>query len=280
MEQSLRNLMDCLLTDHDIHPETVSTLFYTRFRPNIPCVSEGFLSRLDDLGDKNAKVSLWHRILLTCYYVQCEARSGSESKAQTLRGRGIIVEKFLEYGADPYFEVSITNSPFLGMGIVVRVQGELQHLWLATYSGGDRGGVEEYPNAGFPTRAPYEGKNMSLADLVERWDLPNKKRILELIKRNMLMLGGANDNKGSSPQMDEPLEEMESANLTMVDVATEKYSEVLPSKPTSNDLGTALDGGSGKDDLAGVKGFNILKLLTTSAALSFGALIGECNMLI
>ena len=96
VEQQLLNVIDALHTHHGLCPSTVSTLFGTFLYPATQDNSE-----YSDVGDVATEVTLWHHILLL-YFIYFSFHRGRRFRL-VLGCRGCIIEKFLEYGADPHF---------------------------------------------------------------------------------------------------------------------------------------------------------------------------------
>ena len=258
-EQSLRDLMDCLHTRHDLHPETDSSLFWTYWYPAMLESEHKTAYHTLGFGDMNTGVPLWHHILLRCYNTEVQNLfQPIPTHSNRMRGLGYIVEKLLEYGADPYFYISVTNSPNLRMKIIVRVRGELRKHWLV------RSSNDQDPNAKLLSRqAPYECENLSLIDLVERWDFENKMRILELVKKNLLLLDIANDQaKG----LDFPEKE-----------ETREDAKAFPSETNPYHSMILADSGPSRDSLTEISEFGTRKPLDFTFAISLGILVfGEC----
>jgi hypothetical protein len=254
-EQRVYDMIECLHTHHGIHSDTPSSLFYTSLYPAKPQGKSTTLGSLD-LGDEKTVVSLWHHLLLRCYRKNYK---GDKSLSY-------FVEKFLEYGADPYFYISVSNCPNLRMRLVVRVRGEIQEQWL----------VSSPKDWGRERRADYECENMSLADLVERWGFENKARVLELIKKNILMLGGEKqDIVMWIREVGDPDEEGDiSTKLTKVDSRTQGDAKLSSDSPqTLSDNEKCIDSGSRKGGLTELWKFGSQKLLSLSVAISIGVLV-------
>ncbi|KAH8758100.1 hypothetical protein BGZ57DRAFT_1008652 [Hyaloscypha finlandica] len=201
-------------------------------------------------GDENTEVSLWHHILLRCCRFWLYP-----SRYKGLVVLGEIVEKFLEYGADPYFYISVTNPPkYTSTKLVVRVKGVVQEQKLSF----------KYPPG--PGRAENKCENVSLVELVEQWGFENKTRVLELIKKNALMLEAANDQtKGTILPEKEEVGEKPLATVGMDDSATLDDLRALPSESISD--------GCGGDLLTGFWVFGSPNLFGLSAAISLGILV-------
>jgi hypothetical protein len=255
--EGTRDLIDCLHSNHGMHPETTSNLFSTFFYPD-PSNPEA--ERFSGFGDGNTEVSLWHHILLRCYRLWLYP-SAWRYKTSVLFGE--IVEKSLEYGADPYFYICVTNPPLdHRIKLVVRVRGVVQEQKLVF--------------KGFPKRvmAENECENMSLVDLVERWGFKNKTRVLELIKKNMLMLEGADDQiKGTILPEKEEAGEKPLATVGMDDSATLDDVRALPSESISDGSEICIDTDPEGDLLTGVWGSGSPNLFGFSAAISIGTLV-------
>ncbi len=234
--QGMRDMMDCLYT-HGIRPQTVSSLVLTFLYP----VMNDIQKNDSNLGDENTEVSLWHHILLRCFRYEITAA------IKTMHGLGYVVEKFLEYGADPYFFLSVTNDPDPRVRLVVRVGKERQEQWLKILPFGS---------------APYECQDMSLRDLVERWGFENKARILELIEENALMLEVAAEDEVIPLSGEEQSAEDVSATLRMVDLAAGDNVDALPTEPMSAAAEIPVDSNLPQDSLAAVAGFRSQKLLS------------------
>jgi hypothetical protein len=252
--QSLHDMMDCLHT-LGIRPETASSLRLSSF--HFVTINTK-LQPITIVGDENAELTLWHYILLRCY------RFESYKFTEDLRGLGYIVEKFLEYGADPYFHISVTSSPNWRVKLVVRVGGELQGYCL------------EYdfppppPNGRDKCPVPCECENMSLTELVERWGFENKARVLELIKKNTLMLEGADELKVAPLPGDESSVGNQSESVEMVGPTAEENFKALPTGPTTEDTELHLNPGLKRGSLAAVE---IKKRLSIRAGISVGVLV-------
>jgi hypothetical protein len=260
LEEGIRELIDCLHNNHGMHPETTSNLFDTSFYPDASEAGD-FLP----LGDVNTEVSLWHYILLRGCRLWL---SHSLERDMRFVVVGEIVEKFLEYGADPYFYISLTNPPqYSSMKLVVRVKGVVQEQNLV------------FRRTRKWSLAENECENMSLVDLVERWGFKNKTRVLELIRKNTLMLEDANDqNKGTVlPEKEEtgekPLATVGTDNLGTDDSATLDDLRALPFESLSDGNEICIDTDPGGDRLTGVWGSGSPNLLGLSAAISIGILV-------
>ncbi len=244
--QGLRDMVDCLHT-HGIRPNIASNLFLTWLYPVMSDVT--FL-----LGDKNTVVTIWHHILLRCY--RCDVWS----YVQRLTSLGYIVEKFLEYGADPYFYISVTKSPNWHLKLVVGAGRERQEHWL------------KYTD---PSQGLSECENMSLTDLVERWGFENKTRILELIEKNTLMLEGADKHELTTLPGEEQSVKDPSAALSMVDQAAGVDSKASTTDPISDNMEVTVESGSTLKSLAGVEGLGLLSIDTAISICIL--LLGECH---
>jgi hypothetical protein len=271
-EQSVYDIIECLHTHHGIHPDTPSNLFHTYLRPAMPQRK----STLDvsRWGDEKTVVPLWHHVLLRRYIFHILLRRyGKMGKGPEGNKRiSYFVEKFLEYGADPYFYISVSNCPNLRMRLVVRVQGEIQEQWLVSSEDQDLEHVTEDKER----QAEYECENMSLADLVERWGFENKARVLELIKKNFLMLGGEKqDNVMWIREVVDPdKEEDTSTTLAKVDSGTQEAAKLSSdSSQILSDDDKCIDSGSGKGGLAERWKIGSQNLLTLSLAISIGVLV-------
>lgn len=264
MKERQCDVIDCLFTYHGIHPEIALGFEPTPFILNTPHI----LSESDPLGGLHTEVTLWHLILLKYYYLHCLALDLKDEQLTTrFYLYGYCIEKLLEQGADPYFYLSVTNSPRLWMRVLIHVQGEIQQLRLTVdYIGGENLGR-------FPDRAPYEGENISLADLVERWDFNNKARILELIERNTLMRKGVNADKENILPVEEHSKEVESANTAIVGTTTRKDLSMFSSSSTPSQVENSLKPRLATKDMAGGGGPGRQNMLTFGAAISVGILI-------
>jgi hypothetical protein len=173
---------------------------------------------------------------------------------------GYIVEKFLEYGADPYFYISVTKSLSWRLRLVVRAGRERQEHWL------------KYTD---PSQGLSECENISLTDLVERWGFENKTRILELIEKNTLMLEGADKDKLTPLPGEEQSVKDPSATLSIIDPAAGVDSKASTTDLITDSTEITVESGSTLKSLAGVEG---LVLLSTGTAISIGILLlGECH---
>jgi hypothetical protein len=240
-----------------MHPETTSNLSFTFFYPDL---SNPEAERVSEFGDENTEVSLWHHILLRCCGFWPFNSFGRGLRLVVL---GEIVEKFLEYGADPYFYISVTNPPQCdGMKLVVRVKGVAQEQRLVFKHFSKRGLAEN------------ECENVSLVELVERWGFENKTRVLELIKRNALMLEAANNQtKGTLLPEKEEVGEKPLVTVGIDDSATLDDLRALPSESTSDQSEICIDTDPGGDRLTGVWGSGSPNLFRLSAVISFGILV-------
>lgn len=258
-EQSVYDMIECLHTHHGIHPDTPSSLFYTGLYPATPQGKS--TSGSSGYGDEKTVVPLWHHLLLRCYRKENDKRLS------------YFVEKFLEYGADPYFYISVSNCPNLRMRLVVRVRGEIQEQWLVdSPKDQDLEQVTEDKQG----QAAYECENMSLADLVERWGFENRTRVLELIKKNILMLGGEKqDNVMWIREVVDPDEEEDtSTTLAEADSGTQEAAKLSSdSSQALSDDEKCIDSGSRKGGLTERWKFGSQKLLTLSVAISVGVLV-------
>jgi hypothetical protein len=268
-EQSVCDMIQCLHTHHAIHPDTPSSLFRASLYPATPQGQS--TSRLFYFGDEKTVVSLWHHVLLRCY------RGDRGPKGD--KRLSYFVEKFLEYGADPYFYISVSSCPNLRMRLVVRVRGEIQEQWLVS-SPTDQD--LEHVTEDKWRQAAYECENMSLADLVVRWGFENKARVLELIKKNILMLGGEKqDNVMWVREVGDPDEEGDiSTTLSKVDSGTQEAAKLSSdSSQVLSDDEKCIDSGSRKGGLTECWKFGsqkLQKLITLSVAISIGVLaLGE-----
>jgi hypothetical protein len=256
-EQSVYDIIECLHTHNGIHPDTPSSLFYTFLYPATPQgKSTPYL-----MGNEKTVVPLWHHLLLRSY------KKGYD------KFLSYFVEKFLEYGADPYFYISVSNCPNLRMKLVVRVRGEIQEQWLVS---SPKDQDLEHVTEDRERQAAYECENMSLADLVERWGFENKARVLELIKKNILMLGGEKqDNVMWIREVGDPDEEGDiSATLAKVDSGTQGDSKLSSDAcQTLSDDEKCIDSGPRKGGLTERWKFGSQKLLSLSVAISIGVLV-------
>jgi hypothetical protein len=175
--QGLLKVLDCLHVQ-GIGPQTPSTLFKTRLHP---VTANQELRRKNRFGDPSTVITLWHHILLRSF------RAEATNKPDRQPILGYIVEKFLEYGADPYFYMSVTISSEQQtklVHIIVRIGGEIRDYWF------------NYHEAMYEEIGTCENK--SLEDMVERWSYENKARVLELIRKNRKMLEGLVDSEVTS----------------------------------------------------------------------------------
>jgi hypothetical protein len=240
--QVLGDMLDCLQS-HGLRPQTASSLFLLSLHPLT-------VTRLGVLGDKNTVVTVWHHILLSCY------KNEIHSNFTGLRGMGYVVEKFLEYGADPYFYISVAKFPDWRMKLVVRVGKERHEQWLA---------ATFHPNA-----VLYECDNLSLIDLIERWGFENKARILQLVEKNTLMLEGAGEARITPLPAEEQSAENPSSASEMVDSGAGIDFVMARIGPLASGLKRYV--------LAGFAGFGSQKLLSIGTGISVSILIlGECH---
>ncbi len=240
-------LSTCLL------PSTVSILFGTTL---YPATQDQF--DWPALGDVATEVTLWHRILLHCL-VHLSYPRGDVS-LPVLPKDGCIIEKFLKYGADPHFCISVTNSPKFQISLVTRVQGERRE--------------QRFTNFLHSEMQPSDCENISLADLVQSWNLKNKSPILELIEINTLKIEGAiaeenimllKELTAFTPGMEEP-EDLED-------------TRELPLESLSDGTMSAIDSAANKRRLAGIFAFGREKL-GFYAGISIAILIlGKCRIL-
>lgn len=268
-EQSVHNIIECLHTHHGINPDTPSSLFYTNLYPATPHRKSN--SRLSGTGDEHTIVSLWHYCLLQLF----------RQKSKLDRRLSYFVEKFLEYGADPYFYISVSNCPNLRMKLVVRVRGEIQEQWLVS-SPKDQDSEQVVEDKG--RQATYEWENMSLADLVEKWwTFENKGRILALIKKNFVMLGG--EKKDNVMWFREVVDSKKEGNTSITLAKVDSgIHEVTGSSSDSSQIHSNdekfIDSDPKRGGLIGLSNFASQKLLPFSAAVSIGALVlGEKSIL-
>jgi hypothetical protein len=148
------------------------------------------------------------------------------------------------------------------MKLVVRVKGVVQEQKLAF----------KYPPG--PGLAENECENMSLVELVERWGFENETRVLELIKKNTLMLEGANDQiKGTILPEKEEAGEKPLATVGIAGSATLDDVRALPSESISDGSEICIDTDPGGDGLTGVWGSGSPNLFGLSAAISIGILV-------
>ena len=252
VEQHLLNVIDALHTHHGLCPSTVSTLRGTFLQPDTQDKSEYSVH-----GDVATEVTLWHHILLL-YFIHINFRHGRWFRA-ALSCHGCIIEKFLEYGADPHFYISVTTSPKFQMTLVTRIQAERREQRFGPYG---------Y----FGERSKCE--NLSLADLVEAWNFKNKLRILELIKINTLKIESAIAEENMML-----LKELIPFTPGMEELENQGDNKELPLESNSEGTASAIDSGSKKRGLAGIFAFWSLKL-GFSAGISIAILIfGQCKIL-
>jgi hypothetical protein len=241
--QDLCGLIDCLHT-LGIRPETASNL--------TPIWSYAVID------DENAEATLWQHILLRCYNAYEFPEIG------TLHRLSYVVEKFLEYGADPYFYMSVKNSPNWHLKLVFRVGGERQEQWLRYVIG---------------KRAPCEYEDMSLIELVQRWGFKNKVRILELIEKNLLMLKGIDEVEGTPSPTEDPFTTDPSATLGAIDSSAGNDFNGSPMKRVIDETEIPVDSGLKRGSLAGVTAVGIKKLLSIRNGVSISVLVlGECRV--
>lgn len=252
-EQSVYDMIECLHTRHGISPDTPSSLFRTALYPATPQGKS--TSGSSDFGDEKTVVPLWHHLLLRCY------------RAKNDKRLSYFVEKFLEYGADPYFYISVSNCPNFRMRLVARVRGEIQEQWLVS---SPKDQDLEQVTEDKQRQAAYECENMSLAYLVERWGFENKARVLELIKKNILLLGGEKqDNVMWIREVVDPDEEEDtSTTLAKADSGTQEAAKLSSnSSQALSDDEKCIDSGSRKGGLTEPWKFGSQKLLTLSVAI-------------
>jgi hypothetical protein len=253
VEQQLLNVISTLHTHHGLCPSTVSKLFGTFLYPATEGKTESY-----GFGDEATEVTLWHHILLFLFvYVSFRQHLSFPLSSDC---HGCIIEKFLEYGADPHFYISVPKPPKFQMKLVTRVQGERREQWFVS------------PH--WPSIQAFDCENRSLEDLVEAWNFKNKLRILELIKINTLKIESAIAEENMmllkeltpfTPGMEEP-EDLEDA-------------KELPLESNSEGTVSAIDSGSNNRGLAGIFAFWSLKL-GFSAGISIAILIlGQCKIL-
>jgi hypothetical protein len=248
--QVLGDMLDCLQS-HGLRPQTASSLFLLSLHPLT-------VNRRNVLGDKNTVVTVWHHILLSCY------KDEIHSNFTGLRGMGYVVEKFLEYGADPYFYISVAKFPDWRMKLVVRVGKERHEQWLAATF--------------HPSAVLYECDNLSLIDLIERWGFENKARILQLVEKNTLMLEVAGEARITPLPAEEQSAENPSSASEMVDSGAGIDFVMARIGPVSGDPEIPLASGLKRYVLPGSAGFGSQKLLSIGTGISVSILIlGECH---
>jgi hypothetical protein len=261
-EQSVYDMIECLHTHHGIHPDTSSSLFYTDLHPATP---QG--SSTNGYGDEMTVVPLWHHLLLRRY------RRNSMVDDKRL---SYFIEKFLEYGADPYFYISVSNCPNLRMKLVVRVRGEIQEQWLVR-SPKDQN--LEHVTKDKWRQAAFECENMSLADLVERWGFENKARVLELIKKNFFILGGEKQDNVMWIREVVDLNEEEDTSTTLSEVGSGTQKDAKLSSDAFQILSDdekCIGSNSGQGGVTQRWKFGsqkLQKLLTLSVTISTGVMV-------
>lgn len=246
-EQQLLNVIDALHTHHGLCPSTVSNLFGTLLYPATQDNPE-FSSH----GNEAAEVTLWHHILLF-HFLNFSNRSGRSLRLLLGYNAGCIIEKILEYEADPHFYLSITSSPRFRMRLVSRVQGERREQWFAH-------------TMLFDLKVS-DCENVSLADLVESWNFKNKLRILELIKINTLKIESAIAEENITL-----LKELTPYTPGMEELEDLEDAKELRLESNSEEIASAIDSSSKKLGLAGIFEFWSLKL-GFSAGMSVAILI-------
>jgi hypothetical protein len=148
------------------------------------------------------------------------------------------------------------------MKLVVRVKGVVQEQRLVLKTLSMRGLAEN------------ECENVPLVELVEWWGFENKIRVLELIKKNTLMLEAANDQtKGTILLEKEEAGEKPLATVGMDDSVTLVDVRALPSESISDGCEICIDTDPGGDLLTGFWGSGSPNLFGLSAAISLGILV-------
>jgi hypothetical protein len=103
--EGIRDLIDCLHSNHGMHPETTSNLYSTFLYPDLSNPeAESFIS----FGDGNTEVSLWHKILLRCCRFWPFQTFKRHMKSAVL-GESILLRIYYQSSPTRSYEVSCTS---------------------------------------------------------------------------------------------------------------------------------------------------------------------------
>jgi hypothetical protein len=249
VKQQLLNVIDALHTHHGLCPSTVSKIYGIHLYPATEVKSEP-----SSFDDEATEVTLWHHILFL-HFVQTSRWSWLVSDC-----RGCIIEKFLEYGADPHFYISAMNPSKFNIRVFTRVQGERREQWFVSPHISDM--------------QVSEGENISLADLVEASNFKNKLRILELIKINTSKIESAIAEENMML-----LKELTAFTPGLEELEDQGDTKELPLESKSEGTVSAIDSGSKKRGLAGVFAFWSLKLGFGAGTFIAILVLGQCKIL-
>jgi len=153
-------------------------------------------------GDKS--ISVWQHFILFCAIIigQCLIAGsplisyhGYVEAESVCRLSGQMVEKFLQYGADPHFWISVPKRD--GDGFIVKLKLGVEQRRVLVH-------IRDYE---YLEKWRHRSPDLddSLHDLVELWQLENKESVLQLLDRNAKHLQRASEGGGEVAYEEEQL---------------------------------------------------------------------------
>lgn len=142
--------------------------------------------------ESEGEISFWENFILYAA-LGCTPERGTKFH----KVLGEIIEKFLEYGADPYLRISIPWEEYnlAGRGGYKRVEG------CEITLGRDRRKIvhEAWIAFAILQYMVEKGGDVSLRDSIEFWELDNKETLLQLVDRNIgLQEQAAKEDRGAT----------------------------------------------------------------------------------
>jgi hypothetical protein len=130
--------------------------------------------------EADKSISVWQHFILSCVVLDDEI--GGEPR---YTGLGQMMEKFLQYGADPHFWISVPVEK--GDKFIVKLKLGVERRQIQVGISSRYGYLEKWRHRSLPHL------DDSLHDLVEIWQLENKDIVLRLLDRNAKHLEQASE---------------------------------------------------------------------------------------
>jgi len=155
--------------------------------------------------EEDKSISVWQHFILFCaMFIDQRLIAGSRltSYSDDIEAEpayplfGQMIEKFLQYGADPHFWISVPKRD--GDGFIVKLKLGVERRRVLVHMSGHCEYLEKWRH-----RSP--DLDDSLHDLVELWQLENKESVLQLLDRNAKHLQRASEGGGEVAHEEEQL---------------------------------------------------------------------------
>jgi hypothetical protein len=101
---------------------------------------------------------------------------------------GQVIEKFLQYGADPHFWISVPKRD--GDSFIIKLKLGVERRQVLVHVDGSNNYLGKWRHRSLPDL------DDSLHDLIELWQLENKESVLQLLDRNVKHLERASEGSG------------------------------------------------------------------------------------